>query len=232
LSSAILYLAIVAIWAVVLVPRWLRPRAAPPQRVPVPTESPDADLRAPAGPGQDAGVARAVRTGAPEEAEEPAGGEDVADVSEEARDEEGTPETEVPGPPPASRRADVLKARRRLLTTLITLTVVAFGLAITRIGAYWMVIPPMVLLTGYVLLLRQFSHIDAQRANRAAHIRHAEAPAQTGQKPVPAATPAASDLGSDAPAAPAGAEIIDISGRIGDQVYDQYADAANRAVGD
>src|SRR6516162_1266313 len=31
LSSAILYLAIVAIWAVVLVPRWLRPRAAQPQ---------------------------------------------------------------------------------------------------------------------------------------------------------------------------------------------------------
>jgi hypothetical protein len=31
---------------------------------------------------------------------------------------------------------------------------------------------------------------------------------------------------------PGGAEIIDISGRIGDQVYDQYSDAANRAVGD
>src|SRR6516165_7430265 len=30
LSSAILYLAIVAIWAVVLVPRWLRPRSAQP----------------------------------------------------------------------------------------------------------------------------------------------------------------------------------------------------------
>jgi sarcosine oxidase gamma subunit len=33
-------------------------------------------------------------------------------------------------------------------------------------------------------------------------------------------------------AAEAGAQIIDISGRIGDQVYDQYSDAANRAVGD
>ena len=28
------------------------------------------------------------------------------------------------------------------------------------------------------------------------------------------------------------AEIIDISGRVGDQFYDQYTDAANRAVGD
>ena len=28
------------------------------------------------------------------------------------------------------------------------------------------------------------------------------------------------------------AEVIDISGRVGDQLYDQYADAAVRAVGD
>jgi hypothetical protein len=28
------------------------------------------------------------------------------------------------------------------------------------------------------------------------------------------------------------AQIIDISGRIGDQLYDQYADAEVRAVGD
>jgi hypothetical protein len=28
------------------------------------------------------------------------------------------------------------------------------------------------------------------------------------------------------------AEIIDISGRVNDQLYDQYTDAANRAVGD
>ena len=28
------------------------------------------------------------------------------------------------------------------------------------------------------------------------------------------------------------AEIIDISGRVNDQFYDQYTDAANRAVGD
>ena len=28
------------------------------------------------------------------------------------------------------------------------------------------------------------------------------------------------------------AEIIDISERVGDQLYDQYTDAANRAVGD
>src|SRR6516164_7497223 len=53
LSSAILYLAIVAIWAVVLVPRWLRPRSAPPQPVPVPAEDADPGWQGPANPGQD-----------------------------------------------------------------------------------------------------------------------------------------------------------------------------------
>jgi hypothetical protein len=232
LSSAILYIAIVAIWAVVLVPRWLRPSAAPPQPVPVPAESPDAEVREPAGPGQDAGVALAVSTDGPAVGGEAVGGEAVggeaaADVSgEDARGEEAAPEPAVAAPSPVSRRAEVLKARRRLLSTLIALTVVAVGLAVTHIDAYWIVIPPTVLLTGYVVLLREFAHIDAARARRA------EVRARAGQEPVSAATPAAANLGSDAPAAPGGAEIIDISGRVGDQVYDQYSDAANQAVGD
>jgi len=228
LSSAILYLAIVAIWAVVLVPRWLRPRAAPPQPVPVPAESPDAEVREPAGPAQDAGVARPVSADAPDAAGGAVGGEAVAGPvvsGEDARDEEAAPEPEVAAPSPVSRRTEVLKARRRLLSTLIALTVVAAGLAVTRIDAYWIVIPPTVLLAGYVVLLREFAHIDAERARRAALIRHAEAGAQAGREPVPAAMPAV-------PAALGGAEIIDISGRVGDQVYDQYSDAANRAVGD
>jgi hypothetical protein len=234
LSSAILYLAIVAIWAVVLVPRWLRPRAAPPQPVPVPAEPVGADLRVPAaGPGQDAGADLVAASDRPAVAGEPAGGEAVAKVSDEdARDEEVAPETEVAAPSPALRRAEVLKARRRLLTTLITLTVIALGLAVTGIDAYWIVIPPTILLTGYVVLLREFAHIDAERARHATRIRRADAAAS--QEQAQAATPAADgpDLRSDAPVAPRSAEIIDISGRIGDQVYDQYSDAANRAVGD
>ena len=39
-----------------------------------------------------------------------------------------------------------------------------------------------------------------------------------GEPPIPAGVPSA--------------QIIDISGRIGDQLYDQYADAKVRAVGD
>jgi hypothetical protein len=160
-----------------------------------------------------------------------AGDEAVADVAQE-----GAPEGV--GPPPVNRRAEVVKARRRLLTTLITLTVIAIALVVTRIDAYWIVIPPTALLGGYLALLRKFAHIDAERARRAARIRRAEARAETGQEPaasLPAAPAAAEpELGSapDAPEPLGGAEIIDISGRIGDQVYDQYSDAANRAVGD
>jgi len=185
-------------------------------------------VREPAGPAQDAGVARPVSADAPDAAGGAVGGEAVAGPvvsGEDARDEEAAPEPEVAAPSPVSRRTEVLKARRRLLSTLIALTVVAAELAVTRIDAYWIVIPPTVLLAGYVVLLREFAHIDAERARRAAPIRRTEAGAQTGREPVPAATPAV-------PAALGGAEIIDISGRVGDQVYDQYSDAANRAVGD
>jgi hypothetical protein len=230
LSSAILYLAIVAIWAVVLVPRWLRPRATAPQ--PVPVVSPDADGRASADTSQGAGADLVAGVDRPDVAAGPAGVADE-DAGDEAVAEAG-PETEIAAPPPAARRAEILKARRRLLTTLITLTVIAAGLAVTRIDAYWIVIPPAVLLTGYLVLLREFAHIDAKRDRRAAPLRSTEASAQAGASPVPAAASAtrASDVGSDAPAAPGGAEVIDISGRVGDQVYDQYSDPANRAVGD
>jgi hypothetical protein len=269
LSSAILYLAIVAIWAVVLVPRWLRPRPAPPQPVPVPAEPANAEWREPAGPGQDAGAAWVAGasdgplSGGPLDGGpldggpldggpvtgEPAGGGDVASVDaagdEDAADEDG----EATLSSPATRRAEVLKARRRLLTTLVTLTAIAVALVVTRIDAYWIVLPPAVLLGGYLTLLRKFARIDAERARRAARIRHAPAGAGAGHaagragagpepaaSPVPVAPPAAAgpDLGPapDPGTLPGGAEIIDISGRIGDQVYDQYSDAANRAVGD
>ena len=195
MSSAILYLAIVAIWAVVLVPRWLRPRAAPPQPVPVPAEPAGADLREPAaGPGEDAGADLVAASDRPAVAGEPAGGEAVAEVSgEDARDEEVVPEAEVAAPSPASRRAEMLKARRRLLTTLITLTVIAVGLTVTGIDAYWIVIPPTILLTGYLVLLRQFAHIDAERARRVARVRRADAAAPASQEPArPRRLPSAS----------------------------------------
>ena len=232
MSGAILYLAIVAIWAVVLVPRWLHPRPAPPQPVPVPAEDADADWRDPADPGQDAAAAWTVGTVIPDTESEHAPGADAGEPEDGATEDE--PKEPAAAPSPISRRAEVVKARRRMLTTLITLTVIVIGLAATRVDAYWIIIPPVVLLSGYLLLLRKFTQLDAERSHRAARIRHA-ARVRTDQEPSTPQVPAAGgdhESGPDAPSAPGDADIIDISGRIGDQVYDQYSDAANRAVGD
>ena len=239
MSSAILYLAIVAIWAVVLVPRWLHPRSAPPKPVPVPAE-PEADLREPAGPGLDAGPEWTVSAEGEDAAGEHAAGERVAGADAEAvsaAEKADEREAGEPGAPfPATRQGEMLKARRRLLTALVALTAVATALVVTHIGGYWIVIPPAALLAGYLVLLRQFAHIDAERARRTEALARAGLEPEASREPAPAARTAASAPGPgslpDMPGPRDGAEIIDISGRIGDQVYDQYADAANRAVGD
>jgi hypothetical protein len=231
LSGAILYLAIVAIWAVVLVPRWLRPRQAPPQPVPVPIQDADPGWRDPASPDQDAAGTWTASIPGPDTEGEHAPGEDARS----APAEDGPQEQEA-APSPVGRRAQVVKARRRMLTALIALTVIAGALAVTRTGVYWILIPPVTLLSGYLLLLRKSTQFDAQRA-RAARISHAgqvrtaQEPT-TSQEPVPSAAGPGGEPVPDVAAASSGAEIIDISGRIGDQFYDQYADAANRAVGD
>ena len=243
MSSAILYVAIVAIWAVVLVPRWLRPRQAPSQPVSAPAERASAGRRDPAVPGQDAAMARAAGAGNPDTEGEQAASDHATGEATEGVSAEDDNEALEPAAVPslAGRQAEVVKARRRLLTALITLTVVAMALAVTRPGAYWIITPPMALLAGYLLLLRKFAQFDAERARRAVRIRPAgevRAAQEQGAswEPVPVVPPGAAgpDVESvpGVPAAPHGAEIIDISGRIGDQVYDQYSDAANRAVGD
>jgi hypothetical protein len=223
LSGAILYLAIVAIWAVVLVPRWLRPRPAPPQPVPVPVKDADASRPDLADPDQDTAAAWTASAVGPDTESEQTPRDDAGGAPAEA----GTSAT--------SRRPEVVKARRRLLATLIALTVIAVALAVTRVDAYWIIIPPAALLSGYLLLLRKFTQIDAERARREARIRHdarVRAAQEPGTSQVPGTGAPDHESAPGAPAAPGSAEIIDISGRIGDQVYDQYADAANRAVGD
>jgi hypothetical protein len=231
LSGAILYLAIVAIWAVVLVPRWLRPRQAPPQPVPVPAQDADPGWRDPVNPGRDTAGTWTASIGGPDTVGEHAPGEDAA--GSPAEDE---PQEQETSSSPVGRRPEVVKARRLMRTALIALTVIAGVLAVTGVGAYWILIPPVTLLSSYLLLLRKFTHFDAQRA-RAARIRHAGQvrPAQeptTSQEPVPAAAGPGREPVPDVAAASSGAKIIDISRRIGDQFYDQYADVANRAVGD
>ena len=213
MSSAILYFAIVAIWAGVLMPRWLRPSA---HRQRAEEAQPEAGG---AGGGGHLRPARPGGRGRGASDRGRLGGRGNA----------------------AARRANVLRARRRMLTTLVLLTLGAFGIAVTRIAAWWVTVPPGVLLAGFLLLLREAARSDAARARRQAH--HADAGqaessqrrdtetgeeepevferiASTPEAPQPEAEPAAT------------AEIIDISARVSDQVYDQYTDAAERAVGD
>jgi hypothetical protein len=241
LSSAILYVAIVAIWAGVLIPRWLRRDSSTSERasddttttMTMTTDTPIAEEQA-APPRKrererayDAGRSRpadpAGRAGAPEArptaSDSRAGDSRAGDSGREdvrrgrARDEE---------------HARVLSARRRLLGMLVVLTIGSFGLQITGLAAWWVVVPPTVMLLGYVVLLREASKADAERRqwerSRAAAVAN---------KPEAPAAPAA----PVAPPVPVrGAEIIDISASkelvADEEFYDQYADAKLRAVGD
>jgi len=99
-----------------------------------------------------------------------------------------------------------------------------------------------------VLLLREASRTDAEQARRRAHPeemrrRRSGAGVERGAAPVTAETlerlvskPEAPDVAEQAEpvveVVAHSAEIIDISDRVSDQFYDQYTDAANRAVGD
>ncbi len=229
MSSAILYLAIVAIWAGVLMPRWLRPPHGPrtvaenhfesvdPREAVAWAEDDEDDF----GEGFDADAGRPNRRGPPARTEP--GRERALPPAAEPR------ERAAAWPSAAERRARVLQARRRTLTTLTVLTAGAVGIAVAHLAASWVIIPPVLMLAGFMLLLRESARIDAERARVArTHARdgagRAAAAARAG---VPEARPGTGD-----PAPEPTAEIIDISGRFGDQLYDQYADAAVRAIGD
>ncbi len=146
MSSAILYLAIVAIWACVLIPRWLRRDSARGGSAPVTAEpavpdEPEAEF---------ADQTQADADDAEAEAEAP------RRVSAFRRAAE-------PLSPEESRRR-MLAARRRLLLMLIGLEAAAIALAVVRLAAVWVVVPPTIMLVGYLLLLREAAQADAERA--------------------------------------------------------------------
>jgi len=222
LSSAILYLAIVAIWAIVLVPRWLRPPQA--------SGTLESNLAEP--------VAASPLEDQAEAEEDAGGGESLPDPGVQAADD-GRARS-----PAAGRRERVLQARRRMLVTLTGITAGAAAIAVAHLAASWVVIPPTVMLAGFVLLLREAARTDAERAWEAAwrHDRRTSAdvaaaggpdrqesgPVGSAQAEGPSAEAGAASPQAGAPSA----QVIDISGRVGDQLYDQYADAEVRAVGD
>jgi hypothetical protein len=250
-SSAILYFAIVAIWAGVLMPKWLRPsrshrhRADGDQAAETVAEfaqpAPDSmlDERQPDHSDQSRGdPSRGDRSRDDRSRNDRA--RDDRDETPGERREADSPEAERPtawSPEEAAeRRVNVLRARRRMLATLVVLTAGAVAIAVVHIATWWVIIPPGVLLGGFLLLLRETSRSDAKRVRRPAELaarRRVEresravpaAPAETGYDGISGAAEAVVETEVTA-------KIIDISARVTDQLYDQYTDAAERAVGD
>jgi hypothetical protein len=113
------------------------------------------------------------------------------------------------------------------------LVVLAAGsglLAGTRMAAWWVIVPPSFMLFGYLLVLREAAKADAERRRYLARTQTARPVRAPVKAPVKAP---ASRVGAEAeviaiPADPA-APAPDPDGK---DVYDQYADAKLRAVGD
>jgi len=250
-STAILYLAIVAIWAGFLVPRLLR----------------RSQQRSSSAAADETAVVEGDADGEVAVAEGPAGEGGLADSSAVAqrRDDEGaeydfpdnvdTEEISIPrsflrgrqlwteqagwraaasasgsaGPErPLVTRSAALRARRRSLTLLVTLLLVTVGLAWRGTVPGWVIVPPLGVLGLFLLVLREAAKCDAELAEKRAAAHAAELARQARadrQRAREAARQAAA-------AAQHEADVIDISNRVGDQLYDQYADAAVRAVGD
>ena len=206
LSSAILYVAIVAIWAGVLIPRWLRRDSSPSSSSEqagddLTTTEPDSaadeeparrSRREAAPPLRTAG-----RTSGRPEARPEVRFEARADRRPQARPEvrlearaerrpearaERRPEARVEprpemagvlreapprGEPRGSGRDQehkrVLASRQRLLGLLLILVIGSGALAFTKLAAWWVVVPPSVMLLGYVALLREAAKADAGR---------------------------------------------------------------------
>jgi hypothetical protein len=179
-SSAILYVAIVAIWACVLIPRWLRRDSArgagstadaPVPGDVVPGDVVTGDVVPPEGTADDdwprtAEPMSAVRVHYTETFR--------ADVTVEAEADPAPEEVPAPAagrpvpppPPPEESRRRMLAARRRLLAMLTILEIAAGALAALKLAALWVLIPPSIMLIGYMLLLREASHADAERVQR------------------------------------------------------------------
>jgi hypothetical protein len=189
MSSAILYLAIVAIWACVLIPRWLRRDSARSAAAPATTET-----------SMTAGFSGAAEPEAPAEDEL----DDEADV-----DDQDVP-APLTGPEHAAdARRRMLAARRRLLLMLIGLEIAAIVLALVGLAAVWVVVPPTIMLAGYLLLLREAAQADAEHAQRGAEAaerarvrrqERAAAPPLAQQRDTPAEATSAEEVAAAAAA--------------------------------
>ncbi|MBO2447160.1 hypothetical protein J4573_08690 [Actinomadura barringtoniae] len=133
MSSTVLYLAIVAVWAVVLVPMWLR-----------------RDTEATA-------FSRLLHKKPDESLDEPTLEEETGEA-EETLDEDTTP-----APRRRPGRAAVIARRRRRTTGLGLLVATSIAVISTGLAPWWVTIPPTLLLVGHLALLRVAVEMDATR---------------------------------------------------------------------
>jgi hypothetical protein len=203
MSSAVLYLAIVALWGAVLVPMWLRRDGEGIGRL----------LHRRAEPLGD-GVAddRAVH-------------DEVLEDRVVLEDSVAVEEPRAYDDPAARRRratrGAVIARRRRRTLGLSLLTLTAVITVATRLTPWWFVMPPIALLGGHLSLLRVAVRMDAVRRRelrRAAAIRAARAQLERDEQQA-----------REAEEATRTAEVIELPERR-EEVYDQYTDL--RAVGD
>jgi hypothetical protein len=281
-SSAILYLAIVAIWACVLVPRWLRRPHEQSSDQETVFES------------YDSGQAEVADTGEPADGDPYAEAPDFATLREQGADTHSDPVAWEDPPVPdwadnpaqtaysvtatysaevtysAETTADeaaqdtyydtaphpghvshgapaddwrqpggsmlspgptphVVQARRRTLTMVLLITVAVMGSAFIGLTPWWTAIPPFLMLGAYLLLLREAARADTEHAHR-----WAEAEAFRAARRDELAREDARRAEAVTPPEPT-AQIITLTtptSRDDDQLYDQYADAEIRAVGD
>ncbi|OOC55605.1 MULTISPECIES: divisome protein SepX/GlpR [Nocardiopsis] len=211
MSSSPLYLAIVVVWLIVLVPMLLRKDSV--DVVPEDQRREDEDFedgpeeRVDGGDDPDATETRVLRRG--EHGTDPVDGP-------EAREEAPRP---VRHRVAAGSRARVIARRRRrtsglVLVNVATAVAVAFGL-----GPWWVTLPPVLLLAGHMVLLREAAKADAERRQALLRARRRE---------LLRARRAEEERRRDAERE---AKVIALRERRS-QVYDQYADARLRAAGD
>lgn len=150
MSSTVLYLAIVAVWAVVLVPMWLRRDG-------------------------EAGFSRLLHKKA-DDTQELTLEEPTLEDAEETLDEDTDT---APAPRRRPGRAAVIARRRRRTTGLLLLTVTSIIVIATGLAPWWVSVPPVLLLAGHLSLLRVAVRMDvAQRRAEAEDRARARAEAR------------------------------------------------------
>ncbi|WP_150236865.1 divisome protein SepX/GlpR [Nocardiopsis quinghaiensis] len=216
MSSSPLYLAIVVVWLIVLVPMLLRKDSVDVVQEDQRREDEEAEASGREefddGPEEreddpDATETRVLRRG--EHGTGPVGAPEPREHAPRPGRYRGAPET----------RARVIARRRRRTSALVLLNVatavaVAFGL-----GPWWVTVPPVLLLAGHLVLLREAAKIDAERRQAVLRAR---------RRDILRSRRAEEERRRDAERE---AKVIALKERHS-QVYDQYADARLRAAGD